>query len=131
MTPKSGKAGSIVAPAEPEEAIAADNAEAGKVAGTPDPEKTKRKQATLGSAEAPPPFRPSHEAVKTHWIEIELVDENGDPVAGEAYEITMPDGSVASGTLDNKGRARHENIPVEGTCKVTFPKLDKDAWEKA
>ncbi len=130
MTPKSGKAGSIVAPAEPEEATAADDAEAGKVAKPPDPEQVKRKQAELGSQKAPRPFRPSDEPVETHWIEIELVDENDDPVPGEPYEIVMPDGSVASGTLDNKGRARHDNIPMKGSCKVTFPRLDKDAWEK-
>jgi type VI secretion system secreted protein VgrG len=65
---------------------------------------------------------------KTHWIEIELVDEDGKPVPGETYAITLPDGSVASGSLDEKGKARVEGIDP-GTCKVTFPNLDKEAWE--
>ncbi len=45
--------------------------------------------------------------------------------------ITLPDGStVATGTTDEKGRARVEGIDP-GTCKVTFPELDKDAWKTA
>ena len=44
-------------------------------------------------------------------------------------KITLPDGStVASGTTDEKGRARVDGIDP-GTCKVTFPELDRDAWE--
>ena len=41
---------------------------------------------------------------KTHWIEIELVDEEGKPITGEPYKITLPDGKVADGTTDSKGR---------------------------
>ena len=48
---------------------------------------------------------------------------------GEEYQIILPDGStVASGTLDAKGKARVEGID-SGTCKVTFPNQDKSAWE--
>jgi type VI secretion system secreted protein VgrG len=66
---------------------------------------------------------------KKHWIEIELLDEAGKPVAGEPYQVTLPDGTtVADGTLDEKGWARVDNIDP-GTCKVTFPNLDKEAWE--
>jgi type VI secretion system secreted protein VgrG len=66
---------------------------------------------------------------KKSWIEIELVDEEGQPVPGEPYRITLPDGTtVADGTLDEKGWARVDNIDP-GSCKVTFPNLDKDAWE--
>jgi hypothetical protein len=45
------------------------------------------------------------------------------------YRITLPDGeTVAEGTLDDKGFARVDGIEP-GTCKITFPDLDKDAWE--
>jgi len=68
---------------------------------------------------------------KKSWIEIELVDEEDNPVPGERYKVTLPDGkTVAEGTLDEKGFARVEGIDP-GTCKITFPNLDKDAWEKA
>ena len=49
-------------------------------------------------------------------------------MAGEAYQVTMSDGSVDSGTLDEKGFAHVKNIDP-GSCKITFPNLDKDAWE--
>ena len=64
------------------------------------------------------------------WIEIKLVDENNDPVPGERYRVETPDGKISEGTLDQNGFARVNHIKP-GTCKVTFPKLDKDAWEKA
>ena len=68
---------------------------------------------------------------KTSWIEIQLNDESGNPIAGEPYKITLADGTtVADGTLDDKGFARVDNIDP-GTCQVTFPNLDKDAWGPA
>jgi len=63
------------------------------------------------------------------WIEIELVDEENQPVPGEQYRIELPDGSVVEGSLDSQGKARRDGIPP-GNCKVTFPNLDKEAWEK-
>ncbi len=71
------------------------------------------------------------EKEKKSWIEIELVDEENNPVPGEKYKVILPDGkTVAEGTLDEKGFARVEGIDP-GSCKITFPNLDKDAWEKA
>ena len=81
------------------------------------------------------PHKPSSESQqeqqqKKSWIEIELVDEANEPVPGEVYEITLPDGTTTKGTLDGKGLARVDGIDP-GTCKVTFPNLDKEAWKKA
>ena len=68
---------------------------------------------------------------KKSWIEIELVDEDDNPIPGERYKVTLPDGrTVAEGTLDENGFARVDGIDP-GTCKITFPRLDKDAWKKA
>jgi hypothetical protein len=64
-----------------------------------------------------------------HWIEIRLVGEDDSPVPNEAYRIELPDGSVATGYLDENGLARVENIEAPGNCKITFPELDRDAWE--
>jgi type VI secretion system secreted protein VgrG len=74
---------------------------------------------------------PSQEdKAKKSWIEIELVDEDNKPVPGEKYKVTLPDGkTVAQGTLDQNGYARVNGVDP-GTCKITFPDLDKDAWEK-
>ncbi len=66
---------------------------------------------------------------KTSWIEIELVDEADMPVAGEPYELELPDGKIRSGSLDANGLARIEDIEA-GTCQICFPRLDGRAWER-
>ena len=77
--------------------------------------------------EAPPPL--SQETPKAEpktWIAIELVDEEGKPVANERYWILLPDGSVREGRLDTQGRA-HVGDLDPGECDVRFPDLDNDA----
>jgi type VI secretion system secreted protein VgrG len=125
-SPKSGKAGSAVAPMEPGEALEADDADPGKVA------EAKAEQVAQGTGKyGSTPMKPyKKDPEKTGWIEIELVDEDDQPVPGAAYEIELPDGSVAAGSLDNKGFARVEGFDP-GECKVSFTRLDQDAWEKA
>lgn len=127
MNPKSGNAPSPITPTTPQETIDADSGKPGKV--TSAVEKVGDGDDAAASAE---PHNPTEEEVEElSWIEIELVDEEGNPVPGEKYQIITPeDEKVASGSLDQNGFARVEGIKP-GTCKVTFPKLDKDAWEPA
>ncbi|NNF00458.1 MAG: type VI secretion system tip protein VgrG [Pyrinomonadaceae bacterium] len=66
---------------------------------------------------------------KTSWIKIKLVDEAGNPVPGVYYKVTAPDGRVASGSTNVDGKAEVKNIDP-GSAKITFPDLDKDAWEE-
>ena len=131
-SPKSGSAGSIVAPAEPAAADDADSADPGEVEEVKAEQKEKQsgKYGTTPVTPYKPPAEGEEEEEKTSWIEIELVDEDDQPVTGEKYEITLPDGRVAKGTTDNKGLARIDKIDP-GNCQITFPDLDKDAWEKA
>lgn len=89
-----------------------------------------RRESDAVWATIPPVAAQEKAKAKPSWIEIELVDEEGAPVPGEKYEITLPDGSVKTGTLGAIGFARVERIDP-GNCKVTFPNLDKDAWEPA
>ena|SRR5437762_2520293 len=129
-SPKSGSAGSAVSPADPAEAQEADKADPGEV------EEVKAQQrqtqsgkygATKGKAYQSPQTKEEKEQKKS-WIEIELVDEKNKPVPGVTYRITTPDEAVAEGTLDEKGFARLEGLEP-GTCKVSFPDLDSEAWE--
>jgi hypothetical protein len=64
---------------------------------------------------------------KKTWIEIVLIDFDKKPVAGKAYEIELPDGSVVSGVTDANGKARYDDIPA-GQCKVRFPEIDGSEW---
>ena len=132
-SPKSGKAGTAVAPADPKTAEEADKANPGEVEKVK-AEQLKTKTGKYGS-EPVKPYKPpqtkEEKEKKKSWIEIEMVDEEKNPVPGEKYKITLPDGgTVAEGTLDDKGFARVEGIEP-GTCKITFPNLDSEAWEKA
>ena len=129
-SPRSGRAGRAVTPIEPEKPHEADNADPGEMA------KLKAQQQASGTGKygalQPTPFKSSaddEDSTEKTWIEIELVDENNEPVPGEQYRITLPDGRLVTGTLNEKGFARVDGIDP-GTCQITFPKLDKDAWEK-
>lgn len=68
-------------------------------------------------------------AVKT-WVEIRLVDQDGNPVPNEKYRLKLPDGSITEGTLDKNGRARHDDIDP-GQCEVSFPDIDAREWKPA
>ena len=72
---------------------------------------------------------PLKEPKLTHWISIELVGEDGKGIAFEEFCITLPDGSRRTGMLDEKGRARLDNLPDAGVGSITFPELDTDAWK--
>src|SRR5262245_25914609 len=131
--PLVGIPGAVVPPTAPIEALVADVAAvAGASVAT-----FRQQQAALTPEQRVSAAAPSHDKKaeenkdKKSWIEIELVDEAGNPVPGERYRITLPDGkTVDEGTLDEKGCARVECID-SGTCKITFPELDRDAWKPA
>ena len=46
----------------------------------------------------------------------------------EIIPVTLPDGTVDQGTLDDKGHARVDGIDP-GSCVITFPNREKQAWE--
>jgi type VI secretion system secreted protein VgrG len=129
-SPKSGSAGSAVSPADPTKAAEADKADPGEVEKAK-AEQRQTKTGKYGTAKVPVHKPPKEEdrKKKTGWIEIELVDENGMPAAGQGYRVTLPDGSVATGTLDPDGFARVEGFEP-GNCKVTFPELDQRDWKQ-
>jgi hypothetical protein len=65
-----------------------------------------------------------------HWIEIELVGEDGNPIPWEEYLLVLPNGDRVSGFLDEEGFARAQGFEQSGSCQVSFPGLDRDAWER-
>jgi type VI secretion system secreted protein VgrG len=139
-SPKSGKPGQLVSPAAPRTAQDADDADPGEV------DRIKAEQQALASgkygeipvrahkpddvqdAESDSLENPPDEPAK-HWIAIKLTDADGVPVAGEKYQVTLPDGSVSAGTLDANGKARIDGISKAGECQITFPGLPGQSWE--
>lgn len=137
-SPKSGSPGSAISPVEPKAALEADKADPGEI--------TKAKKAEQesgggiagaggagagggGGGASAKPHNPTEEdkKKKKSWIEIVLVDMENRPVPGEPYKITLPDETVADGSLDGKGFARVDAFDP-GNCKVTFPKRDQSTW---
>lgn len=92
-------------------------------------------RAPAGATETPAPEPASSatmiEAVKT-WITIRLVhdDDPARPVAYARYRIRLPDDAVREGRLDAMGTAHFEGIDP-GSCRVSFPDYDGDAWGRA
>ena len=61
------------------------------------------------------------------YIEIELLDGEGQPIKNQEYVLRTASGEVRKGTLDGSGTAREEKIPP-AHCEVRFPQLpDLDA----
>lgn len=81
----------------------------------------------VGTAVQECPLR-KQQAAPAHWIELELLGEDDAPIPHAAYEVRMPDGSVAKGFLDDTGFIRIPKVAGEGTCQVLFPELDAKAW---
>jgi hypothetical protein len=79
--------------------------------------------ATAARADAPGPE-------EQHWIEIELLDDDGKPVPHARYSIDLPDGSMRTGTTDASGRAREDDIDP-GTARVSFPEYDQDSYDES
>lgn len=105
-------------------------ATAGSAASSPATEKVARKvsqayreeeEATVTpvSSEQVGPLEPEQEEKEKTWIGIQLEDADGTPVPNENFKVTLEGGQVLSGTTDDEGYARFDDIdPDQG--KVDF-----------
>jgi hypothetical protein len=67
---------------------------------------------------------------KTDFIEIILQDQRGRRIPFEAFEVTLPDGTIRTGHLDKNGFHRIDGIRPGGTCDVRFPEIHDSEWIK-
>ncbi len=132
-SPKSGSAGSPVGPAGPTmatEAIDGETVQVSEVSSEGAERQPGRYRPQEVETYAPPESQEqAQQEGRTHWIEVVLKDTKGKPVSGEPIEIMLPDNTLWSGTLDQNGFVRVDNIPA-GTCKVSFPRHDEMSWTK-
>ncbi|MBI1189352.1 MAG: hypothetical protein GC200_01545 [Tepidisphaera sp.] len=130
-SPKSIKSASAVSPAAPDQAQEAVDADPGEVSSTSSSaieSSAGSWQSTTLSASSNPQGKKDPD--KKSWIEVQLVDENGKGIPGQAFIVTAPDGFDYAGTTDEQGVGRVDGIDP-GSSDITFPDLDKDAWEPA
>ena len=135
---KSGTAGTADSPADPKPALEAIDGTSGDVSDTSaNPAQTEAGNwdsvKITGGGEDSSSISSSSsdtQSSRNSWISIELKDKKGHPQPNEGYEIKLPDGTISSGTLDQRGRARVEGIP-SGQCEVRFPRLHNSEWRKA
>ena len=128
--PGAGVAGSLISPAAPLAAMIADVAEPGANAETFRTQRDQQSADEKAVSDAPShrPDDPENKN-KTHFVEVELVDDAGKPITGERVRVTLPDGTtISERSTDEKGLVRIDNIDP-GSCKITFPDLDDNAWE--
>jgi hypothetical protein len=83
--------------------------------------------APIATEEGAPPVTTT--APTTTWITVRLVDEDDRPVGHARYRVTLPDGHIREGRLDANGSVHLDGIDP-GTCEVTWPDYDGEAWER-
>lgn len=62
------------------------------------------------------------------WIEVELLDMDGNPMRGEPYWVKLPDGTIREGSLDEHGRVYFDELDP-GSAEIHWPNRDGDATE--
>ncbi|OVZ65507.1 hypothetical protein CDO46_06055 [Pigmentiphaga sp. NML030171] len=115
--PASGSAASLVSPMQAMQAALATRADPGQV-------------FKGGGDGDEPTHDPTSEENqdKTHYIEVQLLDEEGQPVTGERVKFKLPNGKTATRSTDQEGVARVARLDP-GNCEISFPGLDDSAWE--
>jgi hypothetical protein len=130
MTPKSGTFCTLKEPKAPVDAEEAADAEPGEAmdvaARQRQAEETELGPADIGAMQT---TEEEADEQETHWISIELKDSAGNPMPDEQYRVKLPDGSIRTGYLDDKGKAREDGIPTGGQCEINFPRLHGDDWQ--
>jgi hypothetical protein len=94
-----------------------------------------RAQAPIATASvsapspAPAPPAPARKPapVKEGWIEIEVLDDAGEPREGDRYKLKLPDGRLLEGTIGSKGLISVHGIDP-GNAELTITTLDSALW---
>jgi hypothetical protein len=77
----------------------------------------------------PPPRQPKQVVEETHWIEFQIVRDDGKPAPNVDYEIKTSTGEVLKGTTDKRGLVSFEGIKA-GTWEFSLPGHDDAEWKQ-
>jgi hypothetical protein len=75
------------------------------------------------------PIQSCPEPESSHWLEIEMLDEDDQPAQFIEYRVTTPGGENIKGYLDDSGWARLSGLKQGGQYQIAFPELDMEAWD--
>src|SRR5437762_868005 len=74
-----------------------------------------RPSSTSSTRTLPPP--PPAAAQAKAFLDVQMVDDAGAPLAGEPVKIELPDGTMIDDKLDSQGRLRRDDIDP-GSAKI-------------
>lgn len=80
--------------------------------------------ATGGSGPSPRPNPPTPTPIEATTIEIQIVNADGTPRAGVAWDLSLPDSSIHSGTTGGDGLIRRTGLTMSGTAHLVLPDFD-------
>ena len=81
--------------------------------------------ASGGTSKDAPPADPK----TLTWVRFALVDEDGNPLDDELYEITLSDGKSVKGKWPKGQAEMYFDLIPDGQCRVRFPKLKDNGWK--
>jgi outer membrane protein OmpA-like peptidoglycan-associated protein len=81
-----------------------------------------RNQLSIDLPGLPKAARPSPEE---SFIAVRLLDQQGKPVIGRAFQVELPDGRLSKGFTDKDGFGRVRGFTQDGRAKVSFPEIDE------
>ena len=64
------------------------------------------------------------------WFRMAIADEDGEPMAGEDYEVVDSAGATHKGKLDANGEFYIPAILPKGLCSITFPNIHLNPRKK-
>lgn len=74
--------------------------------------------------------RRASNAPKLTWVEVQLRDQDGAPVAQELVRVVDADGRTREAFSDAEGIVRVSGV-APGSVRITLPALDEDLWKPA
>jgi hypothetical protein len=80
--------------------------------------------AADGSAPPPGPGAPQDQKQDEKQIEVQLVNVRGEPQRNVRFDVTLPDGTVRSGTSGADGYIRISGIAQSGQANLVLPEID-------
>jgi phage protein D len=90
--------------------------------------RTSLRAVRVGKPRPPPKVKGPPPEPQPGWLEVELIDHEGQPIGGQRYRVQTADGRVVEGVLDGRGKARVEGVRP-GAHTVTFPGFERE-WER-